>query len=510
MLRFAYLCFLCLQALNVVGQLKINGLYANNAVLQQKVPIPIWGKAEEGENITVSFAGHVRSAVTRNGKWMVEIPPVDGGFTSYELTVTGSKQKLVLHDILVGEVWLCSGQSNMAFPMRAIKPLPGFQRLDSLVDEAAGHASIRQFTIPLKKSEDIPAIRDEIVGSWLKAGKNSLGQFSAVGYFFARELYKTLNVPVGIVHSSYGGTAIENWMSRDTLDKMDAAKDIFSNYQKQLKQFPAALSKYRAEEAQLMSLFTNDSLAAVASGGPLPRKPAPPMSPAERGGPTGLWNTMINPLIPFPVKGCVWYQGEANASRGIQYRDLLPAMIGSWRTAWRQEFPFIIIQLPGWKNHAPELREAQWMATQKMPATSIVTITDCDDTLDVHPGNKEPVGFRAALQARALVYKESKLVYSGPEWSGLKRRGDKLILHFNHVGGGLVVKGDRLQDFEVAGADGKFFKAQGVISGKNKVVLTSDQVPVPLNARLGWRFSPQINLFNREGLCAIPFRTNIQ
>jgi sialate O-acetylesterase len=262
--RFTFILLLCLQALNVAGQLKVNGLFANNAVFQQNVPIPVWGKAEEGEKITVSFAGHARSAVTRNGRWMVEIPPVAGGFTSYELTVTGSKQKLVLRDILVGEVWLSSGQSNMAFPMRAIKPLPGFESLDSLVAEAVGYSSIRQFTIPLKKTEDIPVIRDEIAGSWLKAGKNTLGQFSAVAYFFARELYKTLNVPVGIVHISYGGTAIENWMSRDTLDKMEAAKDIFSNYQKQLKQFPAALSKYKAEEAQLMSSFRNDSLAAVA------------------------------------------------------------------------------------------------------------------------------------------------------------------------------------------------------------------------------------------------------
>ena len=487
---------------------KPNSLFTNNGVLQQGVSIPVWGTAAINEKIIVEFANQKIVTTAINGKWMVTLEPLKASILPMNMIISG-ENTVTIKNILVGEVWLCSGQSNMAFPLRAVKPVGKYSAVDKLLKEAQNYSLIRQFSIPLLKSTKTPLLIDDVNGKWLVCDSNNVKNFSAVAYFFGRELYNKLNVPIGLINSSYGGTAIENWISEEVLASFPELKSIFSNYEKALKAFPNNYEEYKKNELKLLAQYAIDSAFASNQHKELPRKPSPPMSPAERGGPSGLWNTMISPLIPFAIKGCVWYQGEANGSRGLQYRTLLPALIRNWRQKWSMgDFPFVIIQIPGWKGHSPELREAQLLTTQTVTNASMTVITDCDDTLDVHPGNKEPVGIRASLQARALAYGE-KLEFSGPIYQSMKIKGSQIILNFAHTGSGLIAQNGALQDFVIAGEDKKFIPAKAIISN-NEVIVFADGIEKPVAVRMGWRLCPQVNLYNKEGLCASAFRTDTE
>jgi len=500
----------CLLILAVItsAQVKINSLFTNNAVLQQGMDVPVWGTAGENERVRVEFAGQNVETTAVNGRWMVKLKPMKASMQPQDMTIAGSNT-LVVKDLLVGEVWLCSGQSNMAFPLRAVIPLGDAEPLTQVISEAQHFPMIREFSIPRQKSETIPGSIDDVNGKWVVCDSKTAGNFSAVGYFMARDLQRKLNVPVGIINSSYGGTAIENWMSPETLNSNPAWASIMTNFEKNLKEFGPKLKGYQMNETSLIEQFRIDSALAVQQKKPLPRKPTPPMSPAERGGPTGLWNTMIYPLVPYAMRGVAWYQGEANASRGKQYRSLLPALIKNWRTEWKQgEFPFLIVQIPGWKNHFPELKEAQLLASQTVAKTALTVTYDCDDTLDVHPGNKQPVGERLSLAARAMAYGEN-IVYSGPEYLSMKVEGNKVRLKFKHIGSGLVVRDGELRDFVIAGADKKFVPAKAKLEA-NEVIVWADGVDNPVAVRAGWRLCPQLNLYNLEGLPASPFRTDVE
>ena len=280
------------------------------------------------------------------------------------------------------------------------------------------------------------------------------------------------------------------------------------NYYKALAEFPTKLAKYKEDIDKIMTKYSADSAKAVEAHKEIPRKPTVPLTPAERGGPSGLYNTMILPLAPYAIKGAVWYQGEANGGHGIEYRTLLPTLINNWRSLWGiGDFPFMIVQIPGWKAHTPELREAQLLTYQKLPNTSMTVINDADDTLDVHPGNKQPVGERLALAARGLVYKE-KIEFMGPIYQSMKVVGNTIELSFTHTGKGLVAKNGDLKDFTIAGSDRKFVPATAVIKD-NKVIVSAEGINKPEAVRLGWRLCPQINLYNEEGLPASPFRTDV-
>ena len=486
---------------------KPNSLFTNNGVLQQGVEVPVWGIASEGEKVTVEFAGQILTTTAVNYKWMVRLKPLNVSSEPQNMIIKG-ENTVTISNILVGEVWLCSGQSNMGFPLRAVKAINGYPAVSEVLKDAQNYPLIRQFSVPLQKSTDIPAIVNDVNGKWNVCDSKTAENFSAVAYFFGRDLFKKLNVPIGLINSSYGGTACENWMSKETLESFPELKSIMENYTKALKEFGPKLQGYLMNEASLLQQYSLDSALAVQQGKSLPKKTAAPMSPAERGGPTGLWNTMLYPLIPYAIKGAVWYQGEANASRGIQYRTLLPAMINNWRIEWKQgDFPFLIVQIPGWKNHYPELKEAQLLTWQKVKNTAMTVTYDCDDTLDVHPGNKQPVGERLVLAARAVAYGE-KIEYSGPVYKSMKVDGNKIILTFDHAGSGLVAKGGELKDFTIAGEDKKFVTARAEIV-KDKVVVSSEGVDNPVAVRAGWRFCPQMNLYNKENLPATPFRTDV-
>ena len=488
------------------AQVKPNSLFTDNMILQRGVAVPVWGTASDGESVTVEFAGQKVSATTTNGKWMAKLNPLkEGG--PFTMTISGSNT-ITIKNILVGDVFLCSGQSNMGFPVRSIRAIGNYPKVSEIIADAANYSMIHQYKVPLKKSEDIPAPVTDAGGKWFVCDTTTVKDFSAVAYLFARELQKKIKIPIGIINSSYGGTPAQNWISKDSLEANPLLKPILENYYKALAEFPAKLAKYNDDIAKTMAKYSVDSAKAVEAHKEIPRKPTAPLTPAERGGPSGLYNTMILPLAPYAIKGAVWYQGEANGGQGIQYRSLLPTLINNWRSLWGiGNFPFMIVQIPGWKGHQPELREAQLLTYQKIPNTSMTVINDCDDTLDVHPGNKQPVGERLALAARGLVYKE-KIEFMGPIYQSMKVVGNTIELTFTHIGKGLVAKDGDLKDFTIAGSDKKFVPATAVIKD-NKVIVSTEGINKPEAVRMGWRLCPQVNLYNEEGLPASPFRTDV-
>jgi len=506
-IQIILLALFILTVSNSNANVKPNSLFTDFCVLQQGMDVPVWGTAEDEENVTVEFNGQKVSTIAKNGKWMVKLKPMVAAFIGQQMVITG-KNTVTIKNILIGEVWLCSGQSNMGFPLKAVKGLGKYPQANEVLADAQNYPLIRQFTIPLIKSTNIPEKITDVKGKWLVSDSTKAKNFSAVAYFFAKELYNKLKVPIGIINSSYGGTAIENWMSKETLDTIDVSKSIYDNFYKQLNEFPGKYEAYINSEKALLEKYSIDSAEAIKLKIEMPRKPSAPMSPAERGGPTGLYNTMIYPLVPYAIKGITWYQGEANASRGLQYRKLFPVLINEWRNEWNnQKLPFFFIQIPGWKNHFPELKEAQMLAYKNVPNTSMTVIYDCDDTLDVHPGNKQPVGERLSLPARALVYGEKNLEFMGPIYESMEIVGDKMILTFSHAKN-LHASNGALKDFTIAGANNIFVPAQAEIV-KNKIVVSSKEVPNPVAVRAGWRFCPQLNVYNEAGLPLAPFRTDI-
>lgn len=443
----------------VRADVKPNALISENMILQQGVKAPLWGTAEEGEKVTVSFNGQEVSTTTKNGKWLVHLEPLKAG-GPHPLTITG-KNTLSFKNVLVGEVWIASGQSNMEWPIDASAGAPQ-------VKAASKNPMIRLFTVP-KKVADKP--QGDTVGNWVEAGPDKLGSFSAVGYFFGRDLNKSRNVPVGIINTSWGGTIAEAWTPREALEaKPDLA--------------------YLAPKSTL--------------------------NPGNPNQGTALYNGMIAPLVPYAVKGAIWYQGESNAGRAYEYRSLMPTLIQSWRDMFQNpQLGFYIVQLAPWMASSTkpmdsawaELREAQLLTTQKLPNTGIAVITDFGDTSDIHPRQKEPVGARLALAARANTYGE-KITYSGPTYDSMSVDGNKAILSFKNLGKGLDdSSGDALLGFTVAGADGKFYNAFAQVQG-DKVAVWSGKVEKPAAVRYGWSNYPVANLYNKDGLPASPFRTD--
>jgi sialate O-acetylesterase len=491
----------CLASADV----KPHVLFTDGAVLQRGVPVPVWGTAEDGEKVTVKFQDQTVSTTAMDGKWMVKLAELKAGGPS-TLTIEG-KNKVEVLDVLVGEVWVCSGQSNMEFALnRAFE-----------VDDAKATAAdpmLRLYTVP-KAVSDEPLdtiVRKESPGqrAWLASDADSALKFSAVGYFFGRDLRKDLGVPVGLIHSSWGGTSAESWTSKKTLEADPSLKGLIEDYQKALEHYPEAMEKYKLAQAE----HRKKAAAAKADGKAAPTAPRAPVGPTSPHV-GGLYNAMLAPLQPYAIRGAIWYQGEANAGRAFQYRTLLPAMIRNWRAAWGQgDFPFLIVQLAPYQkivqNPAEsawaELREAQLMTAQTLPKTGMAVITDIGEENDVHPRKKEPVGARLALAARVIAYGEP-IVGSGPEYSGMEVKGDRVVLRFKNVGQGLLAKDGPLKGFAIAGEDRKFVNAEAEIEG-DTVVVHAEKVSKPVAVRFGWANYPVVNFWNKDGLPATPFRTD--
>jgi sialate O-acetylesterase len=456
------LCVVALTLLLSLGytplraEVKLAGVFGDNMVLQRDQSAPVWGSAGDGEDVTVKIAGQTKTATAgADGRWKVTLDKLQGG-EPLEMTVKGSAgTEIKLKNILVGEVWVCSGQSNMEMGVGACN-----HAKEEIA--AADYPNIRIFTVPKNK---VAEPTTELKSQWLPCtptniGAEDWGSFSAAAYFFGRELNKELNVPIGLIHTSWGGTPAEFWTSRKTLEA----------------------------DAELKRLAHGES--------------------------SCLYNGMIAPLIPFAIRGAIWYQGESNIQHAFQYRTLFPAMIRNWRTDWAQgDFPFGFVELAPFRygNADPacwaELCEAQTMTLQNVPNTGMAVTVDIGDLKDIHPKNKQDVGKRLALWALAKVYGK-EIVYSGPLHKSMTVEGNKIRVKFEHVGGGLVSRdGKPLGEFTIAGDDRKFVPATAQIDG-DSIVVSSAEVAAPVAARFAWRDNTEPNLSNKEGLPASPFRTD--
>ncbi|HUJ11050.1 MAG TPA: sialate O-acetylesterase [Verrucomicrobiae bacterium] len=642
--RFAFsisLLSLVLGVFAAEAEVTPNPLFADNAVLQQGMKVPIWGTADPGERVRVEFAKqNVATTADSAGKWLVHLAPMKAG-GPYTLTISG-KNKIVCTNVLVGEVWICSGQSNMErqLGLRAgQKPITDWEK--EVRD--AKYPEIRQFYVPQVKAF---APVQTVQGSWAVCSPETVTNFTAVGYFFGRDLYQARHVPIGLIHSSWGGTVAEAWTSEAALSRLPDFADALA----QLKRLVANPAEARREtqaiqdawyakvdtgskdrppwsaseldtsswktmklptnwenagypnfdgifwfrrkfdlppnwdgsdvELHLGAVDDNDTtwvngtevgatigwnvpriyrvpgsslkptnnviavrvldtgaggglwggddpmrMIVTAGGqtnsipltGPWLCRPSvslmkvgwPPTDLSQSpNAPTVLYNGMIAPLVPYAMRGVIWYQGESNVGRERQYRTLFPTLIADWRQAWGEgDFPFLFVQIAPYNGMTPEIREAQLLTMQHTTNTAMAVTIDCGDANDIHPAHKQPVGARLALAARALAYGE-KTEYSGPVFESMTVKGSEAILRFTHIGGGLVAKGGPLRGFTVAGADGIFHPAQAKIRGKS-IAVRSAAVSKPTAVRYGWADVPDGNLFNRAGLPASPFRSDV-
>jgi len=497
-------------------------LFSDGAVLQRGIEVPIWGMADPGESVTVRMNGKEASGTADgSGRWSVKLPAQDAG-GPFDLTVQG-KNTVVLRDVVMGEVWVASGQSNMQFPLMTLDPahpVHGPQAREVIA--AANDPLLRMFNVKMQVSPDKPADAVDLpVGKWQAATPENAAKFSAVAYYFASELRKTLNVPVGIIHSSVGGTPAEAWTSQPVIASNPDFKTSVEKWDKLIEAFPAAMKIY---EEKTLPEWKAAVEKANAEGRPAPKKIRQPQGPGHFARPSTLFNGMIAPLIPYGIQGVIWYQGEANGGGNLlscsprTYRTLFPALINDWRTRWGQgDFPFLFVQLanirppqtvPVEKGMGP-IREAQMM-TLSVPNTGMATavdLADKEDPANLHPHNKREVGRRLSLIALANTYHQKIPSYSGPIFSGFKVEGNQVRLSFTHVDGGLVAGGDKLEGFAIAGKDGKFVWGNAKIDGET-VVVSSDQVVEPANVRYGWANNPIGNLRNKAELPASPFRTD--
>ena len=478
---------------------KPNSLFSNNMVLQRGVAVPIWGTANDGERVTVEFYGQKVFTVAKYGKWIVRLHPLKVSRKPLVMTISG-ENTIKIENILVGEAWVCSGQSNMQMTLISAWSLPITNAKEEIA--AANYPEIRQYHIVQKGSDTLMSDGN---AKWEVCDTTSVKGFSAVAYFFARDLYKKLKVPIGLLFSAVGGTPAENWTTRASLEANPTLKPLVESYFKAVKNYPQALDSFNKHKEEIMGKWLSDSLSASNEHKIIPRKPRAPGNPL--GGAGGLYNAMINPLIPFAIKGVIWYQGEANTRREKQYCTLFPTLINEWRKNWNQgDFPFLFVQIAPYST--PEIREAQLLTLDKVSNIAMVTTTDCGDSIGNHPRHKQPVGYRLSLAARALGYNE-KIEYSGPLYKGFQIKDNTVEISFTHIGKGLVSKDGELRGFIIAGEDKKFIPAKATIKGE-KIIVSNESISKPIAVRYGWKDSPNVNLFNQEGLPASTFRTDVE
>jgi sialate O-acetylesterase len=529
----------------VNANLSVNGVFSDNMVLQRETHVAVWGTASAGSEVVVSFAGQLHKADTNsNGHWLVYLDPMHANANSSDLIVSNQTAKQVFHNVVVGEVWLAGGQSNMGYPLFAAHN--SAEVLPKAVDPL-----LRFLVVPMITSV-IP--KESITGAaWKQCTPDSARNFSAVAYFFAKELRVKLNCPIGVISAAWGGTPIETWISLDALKVSPQLSKTIKDYNMAMDKhlfvlknptlasdYEASLKKWKKEVQPAYDLATKSYNADKDSGKQVGKKPEPAWAEPQNPDPTGMpspsrrpqvpaisFNGMIAPLAPYVIRGFIWYQGEANGAAGLEYRKLFPRLIKNWRDVWGAELPFLYVQLPacyedpvpvavkGW----PWLREAQAM-TQNQNRVSMAVTIDVGDPNNVHPTDKSDVGHRLALLARRDVYGENTLVATGPKFNDYTIVNNSIRVHFTNIGSGLVAgqapwraRGveplplDHLIGFYIAGSDHVWKPAKAVID-QDSVILNSDLVTAPIAVRYAWANSPRCNLYNKEGLPAAPFRTD--
>lgn len=480
-------------------------LFTNNAVLQREKPIPVWGTADAGEKVSVTFAGQtLATTADASGKWRVDLPALPANATPAELVIKGNNT-ITLANIVVGEVWIASGQSNMEWTVS--------NTYDKAIDIPASAKSPLIRHIKIKKTvAETPASTVSIDrNTWEVAGPGTTANFSAVGYYFAKDVHELTGVPVGIIGSNWGGTPVESWIDAEAYKTVPAeAAKVSERWTKALADYPAKKAEFDATVAALKA----EEAAAKAANKPFTKKiPSPwnaPQGPGHPNTPSGLNNGMIAPLVPYAIRGAIWYQGESNGGRASEYRALFSAMITGWRAQFGQgDFPFYWVQLANYQSPTDTswafLREAQTQ-TLSLPNTGQAVIVDIGDVRDIHPRNKKDVGRRLARLALARTYGQ-KIVDSGPVFAKADLEGAAFRVSFTRTDGGLIAPLNTLAGFELAGEDKVFKPAEAKIEN-DTVVVTSAEVPAPVAVRYAWRNAPVAGLFNKEGLPAVPFRSD--
>ncbi len=464
------------------ADVNLPAVFSDHMVLQRRMPSRIWGTASPGEKISLALDSSRASAVANaEGRWSAALPPHEAG-GPYELTISGLNS-VAVHDVLVGEVWVASGQSNMVLQI---------SRANNAGEEIANakYSRIRFFQTPTKVAE---APAGDVNGQWRICAPDVAKGFSAVAYFFARELSRYYDVPFGIIESAVGGTPAEAWTSMPALKAEPLLHVYLDNWQKTLENYPAALARFEEQKKN------------VKPGATAPR---PPRGPGNSSTPSGLYNGMIAPFVGYGIRGAIWYQGEANAGGGVLYHRLFETMIRDWREAWGQgEFPFLYAQLPNYRKNDgwAELQDSQ-RRTLGLRNTGMAITIDIGDPTNIHPTGKVDVGNRMARVARAVVYGE-RITYSGPLFREVTHEVGALRVWFEQTGGSLKTKdGGAVKAFEIAGADGKYVPATAKIE-KDTVVVSSIEVAEPVAVRYAWGGSPEVNLYNSEDLPASPFKS---
>lgn len=474
------------------AEVKLHALFTDGAVLQRDLPVPVWGTANDGEKVTVSIAGQTATATAKDGRWSVKLKPLAAG-GPHTMTVEGTN-KIEVKDVLVGEVWLCSGQSNMSFGLNSA------DNASEVIPKSA-NANIRLFQVP-GKAEMEP--QSEVKAQWKVCDPKTVPGFSAVGYFFGRDLQKALNVPIGLINSSVGGTPAQAWTSQPALASLPAGKIYLDAYTASMKN----VEKLEADYVKATEAWKVKAEEARAAGHPTPRPPGPPANRSNNR-PACLYNGMIAPLVPYAMRGAIWYQGEGNSGNPENYRELLPALIRGWRSDFNPDLAFLIVQLAPYDVPPTDawawFRETQRQIALNIPKSGLAAIPDAGDPKDIHPRRKEPVGQRLALVAQATVYGQ-KVESSGPTLKEASFTGNKAVLTLDHAAG-LVAKDGAPSGFIIAGEDKKFLPAEAkIVDGKIEV--SSPGVSAPKAVRYAWKNMPDGNLWNSAGLPATPFRTD--
>ena len=448
----------------LIAETTVPSIIGSHMVLQREKPVPVWGWDEAGQEVSVNFNGQTASTKTdKKGRWQVNLKAMKAG-GPFEMKIKGSSE-IKLSNILIGEVWLCSGQSNMEWTV---------QRSANAKEEikAGNHPQIRHIKIPHRPSDEpesnVPS------NGWQACSDKTVANFTAVGYFFGRHLHKELGVPIGLIGSNWGGTRIEPWTPPEGFKKVPALKESHAD---KLDSFPAKNGNRINHQS-----------------------------------PLALYNGMIHPLLPYSIRGAIWYQGESNNGEGMLYYEKMKALIHGWRAVWKNpDLPFYFVQLAPFRYGNPPALPFIWEAQAKtlsVPHTGMAVTTDISTVRNIHPPNKQDVGKRLALWALAKDYGKKGLVYSGPIYKSMKVEGDKVVLTFDHVGGGLTTRdGKTPSHFTIAGANQKFVEATATIKG-NTVVVSAGTVSKPVAARYGWDQVAEPNLANKAGLPASPFRTD--
>jgi len=503
MKKFFCLAVIILSSSISLGTIWLPSIISDNMVLLADSNAPIWGKAAANTKIAIvcSWVGLPSITVMSDGqgKWTANLRTPKKAKKS-TIAITCGKEVRTITNVLIGEVWLCSGQSNMAFRVNEIKD-PNKELKKSK------YPKIRLFIV---KKTTAKTPQEDCFGEWVECNPETAAKFSAVGYFFGKELYSKLHRPIGLIDSSYGGSPAQAWTSNEALNHNSLLKEYLATDANN----EANKEKYSMQYAAELKEWKNQVMNAVAAGKPTPNKPREPLELREYRKCSRLYNVMINPLIPFAIKGVIWYQGESNADNPMGYRVLFPAMISDWRTNWNQgDFPFYFVQLAGYGKVSttddwPMLREAQTM-TLALPNTGMAVAIDVGDINDIHPKNKLTVGKRLALWALAKNYGKKNLTYSGPLYKGMQIEGDKIRITFDYANSGLKLakKSKTLKGFTIADSDKNFVPAKAKID-KKTVLVWSDEIKNPSAVRYGWADWCQCNLYNKKGLPASPFRTD--